>query len=298
MKSLARARRNRAARRAARSEGTAVRARPLVRAWRRGGVVVRPLPLFFRFFVSSWMFLLPDFAMAQTGRAKPPDDAQRYDACMTMTRRDAMAAFEQALNWQDQGGGAPAKHCAAAALVSMKQFKEGATRLEVLAQEIKQPEMEPVRIGVLAQAGQAWLLAGDTGRAYAAQSAALQLAPQDPEIWTDRGQTLATAKNYKEAIEDFDKAIAIDPERADAYMFRASARRYMEDFARARQDIDKALKLAPTDPDALVERGTIKRLTNDDAGAREDWMQVIRRFPDSAASAAAQANLEKLDVKQ
>ena len=95
-----------------------------------------------------------------------------------------------------------------------------------------------------------------------------------------------------------DKAIAIDPERADAYMFRASARRYLEEFARARQDIDKALKLAPTDPDALVERGTIKRLTNDDAGAREDWMQVIRRFPDSAASAAAQANLEKLDVKQ
>ncbi|MCC7049953.1 MAG: tetratricopeptide repeat protein [Alphaproteobacteria bacterium] len=276
----------------------AAASRPLVPAWQRDGVVVRPLPLFFRFFVSSWMFLLPDFAMAQTGRTRPPDDAQRYDACMTLTRRDAMAAFEQALNWQDQGGGAPAKHCAAAALVSMKQFKEGAARLEALAQEIKQPEMEPVRIGVLAQAGQAWLLAGDTGRAFAAQSAALQLAPQDPEIWIDRGQTLATAKNYKEAIEDFDKAIAIDPERADAYMFRASARRYMEDLARARQDIDKALKLAPTDPDAMVERGIIKRLTNDDAGAREDWMQVIRRFPDSAASAAAQTNLEKLDVKQ
>jgi regulator of sirC expression with transglutaminase-like and TPR domain len=244
------------------------------------------------------MFLLPDLALAQANKTRPPDEAQRYDACMTMTRRDAMAAFEQALNWQDQGGGAPAKHCAAAALVSMKQYKEGATRLEALAQEIKQPEMETVRVGVLAQAGQAWLLAGDTGRAYATQSAALQLAPQDPEIWTDRGQTLATAKNYKEAIDDFDKAIAIDPERADAYMFRASARRYMENLAGARQDIDQALKLVPTDPDAMVERGIIKRLTNDDAGAREDWMQVIRRFPDSLASAAAQANLEKLDVKQ
>ena len=71
---------------------------------------------------------------------------------MGLTRRDTMAAFEQALNWQDQGGGAPAKHCAAAALVAMKQFKEGATRLEALAQEIKQAEFEQVRIGALAQA--------------------------------------------------------------------------------------------------------------------------------------------------
>lgn len=268
------------------------------RGRRRPGAVVRPLPLFFRFFVSSWMFLLPDLAAAQTGRTRPPDDAQRYDACMTLTRRDAMAAFEQALNWQDQGGGAPARHCAAAALVAMKQYKEGAARLEALAQEIRQPELELVRVGVLAQAGQAWLLAGDTARAYAAQSAALKLAPEDPEIWIDRGQTLATAKNYQEAIEDFDRAIAIDPERADAYLFRASARRYLENLAGARQDIDKALKLAPTDPDALIERGIIRRLTGDQVGARADWMEVIRRHPDSAAAAAAQANLEKLDVKQ
>jgi len=243
--------------------------------------------------------LLADTAAAQPRRPQaPPDESQRYDACMTMTRRDAMAAFEQALNWQDAGGGAPAKHCAAAALVAMKQYKEGAARLEQLAQEIKQPEQEPVRVGLLAQAGQAWLLAGDTGRAYAAQSAALKLAPQDPEIWTDRGQTLATAKNYKDAIADFDQALKIDAERPDAYLFRASALRYMDELARARADIDKALKLSPTDPDALVERGNIKRLTEDVAGAREDWMRVIRTAPDSSAAQAAQNNLEKLDVKQ
>ena len=242
--------------------------------------------------------LYPDPAGAQAFKSDSPEEARRYDACMTMTRRDAMAAFEQALNWQDQGGGVPAKHCAAAALVAMKQYKEGAQRLEDVAQEVKRPELEPVRAGLLAQAGQAWLLAGDTGRAYAAQSAALQLAPQDPEIWIDRGQTLATARNYKEAVADFDRAVQIDPERADAYLFRASAQRYLEQFDRARQDIDKALKLVPTDPDALVERGIIKRLTNDNAGARADWLQVVKSFPDSTAAQTAQANLEKMDVKE
>lgn len=247
----------------------------------------------------SVVSLLPDSAAAQPKRPeRQPDESQRYEACMTMTRRDSMTAFEQALNWQDQGGGYPAKHCAAAALVAMKQFKEGAARMEQLAQEIKEPEQEPVRVGLLAQAGQAWLLAGDTGRAYAAQSTALKLAPHDPEIWIDRGQTLATAKNYKDAIADFDQALKIDASRADAYMFRASALRYMDDLKRARTDIDQALKLVPTDPDALVERGIIKRLTDDIAGAREDWMRVIRTAPDSSAAHAAQANLEKLDVKQ
>jgi len=240
----------------------------------------------------------PDIALAQAKRALPPTDAERYEACMTLTRREAMAAFEQALNWQDQGGGAAAKHCAAAALVAMKQYKEGAARLEALAQEIKQPELEPVRIGALAQAGQAWLLAGDPSRANAALSAALKLAPQDPELWIDRGQALAATGNYKAAIKDFDQAIALDAEHADAFLFRASAWRYLEDLGRARQDIDRALKLKPTDPDALVERGIIKRLANDVVGAREDWLQVIRRVPDSAAANTAQANLEKLDVKQ
>jgi tetratricopeptide (TPR) repeat protein len=248
--------------------------------------------------IALCMLLLPGVKTAAEGfKSNSPEEARRYDACMTMTRRDSMAAFEQALNWQDQGGGPPARHCAAVALIAMKEYKEGAQRMEQLAQDLKQPELEQVRAGLLAQAGQAWLLAGDTGRAYAAQSAALKLAPQDPEIWIDRGQTLATAKNYKEAVADFDKALVIDPERGDAYLFRASALRYLEAYDRARQDIDKALKLTPTDPDALVERGIIKRLTNDMAGARADWLQVVRSFPDSQAAQAAQSNLEKLDVK-
>ena len=128
---------------------------------------------------------------------------------MTQTQRDAQGAFDYALAWQDQGGGKPARHCAAVALVALKQFKAGAERLEALAQEMKNPEDETLRVGVLAQAGQAWLLAGDTARAYAVQSAALKFAPHDPELWIDRGQTLATAKNYKDAAADFDQAIKL-----------------------------------------------------------------------------------------
>ncbi len=237
-------------------------------------------------------------ALAQSSRARPQSEPQRYEACMTQTQRDAQGAFDYALSWQDQGGGKPARHCAAVALVALKQFKAGAERLEALAQEMKNPEDEALRVGVLAQAGQAWLLAGDTARAYAVQSAALKFAPHDPELWIDRGQTLATAKNYKDAAADFDQAIKIDAARADAYLFRASARRFLEDLAGARRDIDKALELRPTDPDALVERGIIKRLSNDDAGARADWLAVIKANPDSTAAAAAHGNLEKLDVKQ
>ncbi|MGQ0676229.1 MAG: tetratricopeptide repeat protein [Rhodospirillales bacterium] len=236
--------------------------------------------------------------MAQASKARPQSEAQRYEACMAAARRDPAAAFDQALSWQDQGGGGAARHCAAVALVNMKQYKPGAERLEKLAQDLKNPEDEALRVGVLAQAGQAWLLAGDTGRAYAVQSAALKLSPQDPELWIDRGQTLATAKNYKDAAADFDQAIKLDAGRSDAFLFRASARRFLEDLPGARQDIDAALKLRPTDPDALVERGIIRRLANDDAGAREDWMAVIKTHPDSPAAAAAHENLEKLDVKQ
>ena len=46
-------------------------------------------------------------------------DESEYAACLKLLDHDAEAAFESALAWQDAGGGAPARHCAALALVRL-----------------------------------------------------------------------------------------------------------------------------------------------------------------------------------
>lgn len=223
--------------------------------------------------------------------------ARQYQACMRLTRSNPGDAFESALAWEDRGGGHAARHCAAVALIGLKHFQPAAKRLEALAQEMKTAEPE-LRAGVLAHAGQAWLLADQLDRAYAVQTAALELTPNAAGLLIDRGATLAEAGKFQEAVGDLDRALALDGNRVDALVFRASAHRMLDALDLAARDADAALRIRPDDPDGLLERGNIRRLRGDRAGARDDWLQVLRGHDDTPAGDAARANLEKLDVKQ
>ena len=223
-------------------------------------------------------------------------DESEYAACLKLLDHDAEAAFESALAWQDAGGGAPARHCAALALVRLGQPAEAATRLEALAADMA--DARPwLRAGVLAQAGQAWLTADQPEHADAAFTVALAITPEAPELYIDRAQALAQAGAFWEAIDDLSQAIELAPGRADAYAFRASAYRYIDNLDLALDDAERALALAPDDPVALLERGNIRRLQGDDAGARADWLRLLSVAPGGHAAADARSNLERLDVK-
>lgn len=228
--------------------------------------------------------------------AQPIDNAAEYRRCMELTRTKPDDAWETALAWQSLGGGEAARHCGAVALIALQKYEEAAARLEALAQDSRRDET--IRAGMLAQAGQAWLLAHRSERAYGAVTAALKLLPADPDLLIDRAAILAETQRYTEALADLDAAVAAAPTRADALTFRATAHRLLEDHARARADVDAALKIDPHLPDALVERGILNRLAGDAAAARRDWMEVLRLSPEGPAADTARANIERLDVRR
>jgi tetratricopeptide (TPR) repeat protein len=223
----------------------------------------------------------------------PPDP---YEVCMALARENPGAAFARAGTWQAEGGGDPARHCAAVALIELGQLDEAARQLEALAQDL-QPAHLDLRAEVLGQAGQAWLLAGENERAHAAQSAAIEIDPKNIDLWIDRSVTLASAQNYWEAIDDLNHALDLDPDRAEALIFRASAYRYLDALELALEDVTKALGSSPDDPDGLLERGILRRLIGDDLGARADWQAVIKFAPETPAAESARRNLERMDVK-
>src|SRR5246500_3586655 len=107
-------------------------------------------------------------------------EAAMYERCMKLARQNPGEARSLAQSWHERGGAHPADHCAAVALVGLKQYKEAATKLEALAGAMTAAPAA-LRAEVLDQAGQAWLLAGDPVRAYAASGQALSLAPNDPD---------------------------------------------------------------------------------------------------------------------
>ena len=133
---------------------------------------------------------------ARTDRLIPPANelpfgaADPYQACVAAVDANAADAFEMASIWRDHGGGAPAEHCIALALIALDEPGEAASRLDLLARRLDTGAAAD-RARLLAQSGNAWLLASELQNAEAAFSAALKLTPRDAEIWTDRARTRA-----------------------------------------------------------------------------------------------------------
>ncbi len=227
------------------------------------------------------------------------DPARTYDLCLEFARIRPDKGIELAGKWIALGGGDPAKHCQALALIGLKSYGEAATRLEALAEQSKAEA--GIRAGMLAQAGQAWLLQGEPTRAYAAATAGLKFVPsktpQHAALLVDRAMALAEGERYRDAIIDLNGALEIESENADALAFRASAYRHLAAIDAALADAERAVKADSRNVTALLERGLIFRTQNRLTEARQDWIKVIDLAPDSDAANAARDNIERLDFK-
>jgi tetratricopeptide (TPR) repeat protein len=224
-----------------------------------------------------------------------PDQAQQYSDCMTLARRVPAKAYESATAWQKQGGGAAAGHCAAVALIGLGRYAPAAQSLEKLA-AAEAKTRKDLAAGLYGQAAQAWLLANDNTHALKDQNTAIKLAPNDADLLTDRGVTLASTGKYWEAIDDFNKAHDLARDRADILTYRASAYRLVKSLDLASDDIAEAIRLEPKSAEAYLERGIIRRLSNDVPGARADWQKTMALGPGTPAADEAAANLKQLDT--
>lgn len=230
-----------------------------------------------------------------TENDNPFGSGDPYQACVEAVNTKADDAFEKALTWRDRGGGLPAEHCAALALLALDEPGEAASRLNALAQR---PDAGTAaeKADLLSQSGNAWLLANQNENAEAAFSAALKLSPQDAELWTDRARARAARQDWANAEADLNSALTYEKKKPEIYVLRASARQAQGNAAGYRADVNAALAIDATFPDALVERGIMKMDAGDKNGARADFVQVLVRAPDSPAADTVRKRIEALEV--
>lgn len=217
-----------------------------------------------------------------------------YAECMALARSNPEQGFDEAVTWEALGGGNAARHCTAVALSGLGEYAEAARRLEFLGQNLKADIA--VRIDLLAQAAQAWILAGATGRAESILTAAIALQPNASPLYVDRAQATAAAGRYGDAAADLDRALDIYPDDADALTLRASARRHLGNVDSALLDAEEALQLVPDHTGALLERGILHRLMGNLASARRDWIRILVLDPDGPSAIVARARLHDMDV--
>lgn len=218
-----------------------------------------------------------------------------YAACMKTARERPKAGFDQAGEWAAFGGGVPAEHCRATALLGLNEPEAAADLMENLAE--KSRESAGIKAGLLRQAAQARILAGQTPRALAVLDAAAKVLPGDPDVLEDRAVVRIEFGEPWDAVDDLNAVLDRQPNRVSALALRAAAYRRLETLDLAKADVDRALALEPTNPDALLEAGILARVTGNDAAARTAWMTVLRTAPESAAAETARGNLARMDVK-
>lgn len=224
------------------------------------------------------------------------DNEAQYKACMALLDRDAAGALDSAVAWEKQGGGDPARHCKALALIRTGQVEDGALELERVGEAMPQKDA-PLAAEMFAQAGQAWTRSGNLQRALYAQNQGLKLNPKDVELLIDRAMTYGNSGMYFEALDDLNAAADLTPDNPDIYAMRAAAYRRLETPDLAQENVERALKLSPSHPAALLERGYLCRAKGDVEGARQDWLTVIQVMPNTDIAEEAQKNIERLDIK-
>ncbi len=85
-------------------------------------------------------------------------------------------------------------------------------------------------------------------------------------------------KDYKGAMEDFTKSIAINPKNVTTYVCRANCKEYLDDFAGAADDYTKAIKLKPTRADLYTSRAKAKYISLSMAGKPEDYNNILADY--------------------
>ena len=232
--------------------------------------------------------LLASPAVAQSFDLGPlgatPDQQRRYTDCMRLARSEPLRALPVAEKWMGEGGGLGARHCVAIAMFEAGRFVPAATQLEAIARDMGK-ERPGLRAELYAQAGQGWMEAGQAENAAAAQSEALALKANDPDLWIDRGLSYAAMKAWPRAISDFDRALALRDKDVETLVLRAAAWRNAGNAQRALEDAQFALRLAPEHSEALLERGFAWLKLGNGAAAGGDFRKVIELVPPGSDAA-------------
>lgn len=233
--------------------------------------------------------------------AVTPDVTDSQDArmqrCVDLAIGDPTAAQTEASRWALAGGGFRAQQCLGRAQTGLKRYEPAALAFAESARGASDAKDERAA-GFWAQAGNAWLAAGDAAKAKAALDTALAtgtLAGLDRgEAHLDRARARVAAGETAAARKDIDAALVDAADDPLAWLLSATLARRTGDLPRARADIAKALEHASDDASVQLEAGNIAALSGDEAGARSGWTKAAQTGsgPIVASANAALAQFE------
>jgi len=100
--------------------------------------------------------------------------------------------------------------------------------------------------------------------------------------WFNKGLSSGISGKYREAMENFSKAIELDSKAAGAYVNRGIAYHYLGDYRQAIRDYDRAIELDPKLSRGYFNRGSAYHHLGDYRQAIRDFDRAIELDPKEA----------------
>ena len=110
--------------------------------------------------------------------------------------------------------------------------------------------------------------------------------PQNPAVWSNRGNVRVSQHKIDDAIADFDRSIDIAPQYPDAYLNRGIAYEGQRNWDLALADYERVLKISPQDPVAYNNRGNAKAGQQKWQEALVDYQKAVEIAPNFSLARA------------
>lgn len=114
---------------------------------------------------------------------------------------------------------------------------------------------------------------------------AAKSAPKSPQAWISLGDALMDSQRYGEAVEAYQKGLALDPKNVSARVDLGTCYRGVRQFDKAVEEYRKAIKINPDFPNAHRNLGVVLSADLHDAkqGVKEfqRYLELAPNAPDA-----------------
>jgi tetratricopeptide (TPR) repeat protein len=108
---------------------------------------------------------------------------------------------------------------------------------------------------------------------------AIELAPKQPDPYLNRGVALEGQGNYQEALNDYNRVLALNPEDPMAYNNRGNARAGQQRWLEALTDYQKATELSPNFAIARANAALVSYQIGNKQEAMQSIRNLVRKYP-------------------
>lgn len=124
---------------------------------------------------------------------------------------------------------------------------------------------------------------------------ALAIDPNSFDVFVNRGWTSRQIGDFNGAIADYTSAIKLNPSKPQVYLNRGWCHKRLNQYDEALQDFNKALELDPKYLNAYRNRGSLKLKMGDYQGSVADFNQLLVLDPDAKSEVAKYVPKEYMD---